>query len=113
MCCQYTSKSLGIHNRLVCFSPIAPPLVGVADYRSDADAGSSPEHVFDTMVMELDQRLEKVRGGEGGSHCEGDYCVGGVVGETLHQLLLIEFVVVESSCCGLGLLDSGTGSSQR
>lgn len=39
--------------------------MGVADYRSDADAGSSPEHVFDTMVMELDQRLEKVRGGEG------------------------------------------------
>ena len=41
--------------------------MGVADYRSDADAGGSPEHVFDTMVMELDQRLEKVRGGEEGA----------------------------------------------
>lgn len=36
-----------------------------ADCRAEPNGGS-PEHVFDTMVMELDQRLEKVGGGGGG-----------------------------------------------
>lgn len=45
--------------------------------RSDADTGGSPEHVFDTMVVELEQLLEKVRRG---SHCVRDYRTGGVGG---------------------------------
>ena len=35
-----------------------PPLPAYC--RADPETGGSPEHVFDTMVMELDQRLEKV-----------------------------------------------------
>ena len=45
----------------LCFSlSSCPPLP--ANCRADPEAGGSPEHVFDTMVMELDQRLEKVGG---------------------------------------------------